>query len=141
MVQAQREAARVKGLEWQSRIPDDLPVMAFDPDRLAQALGNLIHNAIKFTPQGGTIAIIAGKKANQAWVEIRDNGPGIPVEDQELVFTPFFRGRAEIRFPQGMGLGLSIARDLVMAHQGKLEVESVPGEGSSFTIWLPYQST
>jgi signal transduction histidine kinase len=141
VVQAQREAARVKGLNWQSTIPDDLPVMAIDPDRLAQALGNLIHNAIKFTPQGGTIAIIAGTRANQVWVEIKDNGPGIPVEDQELIFIPFFRGRTETRFPQGMGLGLSIARDLVMAHQGHLEVESVPGEGSNFTIRLPYPPT
>ncbi|MBT3338232.1 MAG: ATP-binding protein, partial [Anaerolineae bacterium] len=64
----------------------------------------------------------------------------IPVEDQGFVFTPFFRGRTETRFPQGMGLGLSIARDLVTAHQGRLEFESVSGEGSSFTIWLPASS-
>jgi signal transduction histidine kinase len=137
LVRMQREAAHAKGVQWESDIPDDLPVMSIDPDRLAQAIGNLINNAIKFTPSGGKIIIGAGTQANEVWIAIQDTGPGIPVEDQELVFTPFFRVRIETRFPQGMGLGLSIARDLVMAHQGRLEFESIPGEGSCFTIWLP----
>ena len=139
LLQLQREAAQTKGLRWKTNIPNDLPVLAIDPDRLAQALGNLINNAIKFTPQGGTISIDAGRRASEVWIAIQDTGPGIPVEEQNLVFTPFFRGRTETRFPQGMGLGLSIARDLVMAHQGRLEFESVPQKGSCFTIWLPEQ--
>ena len=134
---AQREAAYAKGLSWQSNIPADLPMMEVDPDRLAQAIGNLINNAIKFTPQGGTVTMDAGIQANEVWIRVQDTGPGIPVEDQGFIFTPFFRGRTETRFPQGMGLGLSIARDLIIAHQGRLEFESTPGEGSCFTIWLP----
>jgi signal transduction histidine kinase len=132
-----REAAYVKGLSWQSKIPADLPVLEVDPDRLAQAIGNLVNNAIKFTPRGGAVTVEAGVKANEVWIRIQDTGPGIPVEDQGFVFTPFFNGRSETRFPQGMGLGLSIAHELVKAHQGHLEFESIPGEGSCFIIWLP----
>jgi signal transduction histidine kinase len=140
LVRMQRESAYNKGLQWESNIPEDLPVMSIDSDRLAQAIGNLINNAIKFTPPGGKVTIGAGTQANEVWIAVQDTGPGIPDKDQALVFTPFFRGRAETRFPQGMGLGLSIARDLVMAHQGRLEFESVQGQGSCFTIWLPHQS-
>jgi signal transduction histidine kinase len=140
LARMQREAAHAKSLQWESNIAEDLPKMSIDPDRLAQAVGNLINNAIKFTPTGGKITVRAGIQANEVWIAVQDTGPGIPAEDQELMFTPFFRGRSETRFPQGMGLGLSIARDLVMAHQGRLEFESVQGRGSCFTIWLPYQS-
>ena len=136
----QREVARAKGLHWQSNISDKLPMMKIDPERLAQAIGNLVNNAIKFTPPGGTIIVGAGVQANEVWIQVEDTGFGIPTEDQGFVFTPFFHGRRETRFPQGMGLGLSIAHDLVAAHQGRLEFESVPGEGSSFTICLPILS-
>jgi signal transduction histidine kinase len=136
----QREAAQAKGLIWKSTISDELPNLTIDPGRLSQALGNLINNALKFTPAGGTVEITTGRENNEIWIAVQDSGPGIPFEDQENIFTPFFRGRSETRFPQGMGLGLSIARDLVMAHQGKLTFESTPGEGSRFTIWLPDQS-
>ena len=133
----QREVARAKGLHWQSNFSDKLPMMKIDPERLAQAIGNIVNNAIKFTPPGGTIIVGAGVRANEIWIQVQDTGSGIPIEDQGLVFTPFFRGRTETRFPQGMGLGLGIAHDLVAAHQGRLEFESIPGEGSSFTIYLP----
>ncbi len=137
LLQTQRVAAAVKGLHWQHNIPDNLPVLNIDPERLAQATGNLINNAIKFTSSGGTVTLEAGNKANWVWIRIQDNGPGIPIEDQDFVFTPFFRSSSETRFPQGMGLGLNIAHDLVVAHQGRLEFESIPGIGSCFTIWLP----
>ena len=68
---------------------------------------------------------------------ISDNGPGIPEDLQEKMFEPFVRGGQGRRFPQGMGLGLSIARELVEAHGGKLELESDAGLGSKFTVWLP----
>ena len=116
---SQREAAYAKGLHWQSNISNELPVMKVDPDRLAQAIGNLTHNAIKFTPPGGTVTVDAGIHANEVWIRVQDTGPGITVDDQQVLFTPFFRGRAETRFPQGMGLGLSISRDLITAHQGR----------------------
>ncbi len=137
LVRSQREAAQAKGLNWISDIHSNIPVINVDPGRLAQAIGNLVDNAIKFTPPGGEITYSAGFQGSEIWIRVQDTGTGIPVEDQEYVFTTFFQSRAETRFPQGMGLGLSIAHDLVTAHKGRLEFESLPGEGSSFTIWLP----
>lgn len=137
LVRSQQKAAQAKGINWYSDIHSNLPIIDVDPDRLAQAIGNLVDNAIKFTPSEGAITFSAGFQGNEVWIRVLDTGPGIPVEDQKFVFTKFFQSRSETRFPQGMGLGLSIAHDLVTAHQGRLEFESLPGKGSSFTIWLP----
>jgi signal transduction histidine kinase len=73
----------------------------------------------------------------QAWVRFRDSGPGIPPDEQEKIFLPFFRGSQGRRIKDGMGLGLSIARDLARAHGGEIGVESKLGSGSTFTLWLP----
>ena len=70
-------------------------------------------------------------------IVVVDTGIGIAPFEQKRIFEPFYRSRRDKRFPQGMGLGLSIARDLVAAHGGRLDVESEPGQGSRFTIWLP----
>jgi two-component system, OmpR family, sensor histidine kinase BaeS len=135
-----REAAIQKGLEWRSTIPAALPVISADPDRLAQAVGNLVSNAIKYTPPQGSVTVSAGSQAGEAWLRVSDTGPGIAADEQARIFAPFYRGPSSGRFPQGMGLGLSIARDLVTAHGGRLTVESAPGAGSHFTIWLPVQT-
>jgi signal transduction histidine kinase len=132
-----REKAQAARLSWAVEIPAGLPNVCIDPDRFDQVIGNLVSNAIKYTQRGGRILISAGWKEGEAWVQVSDTGPGIPYEDQEKLFTPFFRGEQSRRFPQGMGLGLSIARDLVRAHGGRIEVGSTPGIGSEFTIWLP----
>jgi two-component system sensor histidine kinase BaeS len=129
--------AQEKGLQWQVVIPADLPTVNVDPDRLGQALGNVIHNAIQYTPAKGIVSIGAGVDNNQVWIRVSDTGPGIAPEEQAHIFTPSYRGRAARRFPQGMGLGLSIARDLIVAHGGRLELQSTPGQGSHFTLWLP----
>jgi signal transduction histidine kinase len=134
-----REAARAKGLQWQADLPKDLPTLEVDPDRLGQALGNLLSNAVKNTPAKGTVSVAAGVDKNAVWIRVSDTGPGIAAEDQERVFVPFYRGPRDGRFHQGMGLGLSIARSLVAAHGGWLELESAPGAGSHFTIWIPLQ--
>ena len=73
----------------------------------------------------------------KSWIRVSDTGPGIPSEELEKIFAPFYRSPHEKRIAQGMGLGLSIARDLVEAHKGQLEVQSQTGLGSQFTIWLP----
>ena len=103
-------------------------------------IGNLVSNAIKYTPGGGTIGVETGAEDDWVWVRVRDTGPGIPPELQEKMFEPFVRGGQGKRFPQGMGLGLSIARELIEAHGGRLELESEAGLGSRFTIWLPLQA-
>ena len=135
-----REAALQRGLAWQSSIPAALPVISADPDRLAQAVGNLVSNAIKYTPPQGSVTVSAGSQAGEVWLRVSDTGPGIAAEEQARIFAPFYRGPVSGRFPQGMGLGLSIARDLITAHGGRLTVESAPGSGSQFTIWLPVQT-
>jgi two-component system sensor histidine kinase BaeS len=130
-------AALDKGLHWQATIPPDLPTLKLDPDRMAQALGNLLSNAIKYTPVGGDVAVTAGGDEKEVWIQVGDTGPGIVPEEQERVFEPFYRGRQARRFPQGLGLGLTIARDVLNAHGGRLDLTSTPGEGSRFTIRLP----
>lgn len=132
-----RVAALDKGLDWQADVPPRLPVLAVDPDRLAQVIGNLLSNAIKYTPAGGRVAVTAGADEREAWVSVADNGPGIAAEEQQRVFEAFYRSERDRRFPQGLGLGLTIAQELVLAHGGRLELDSQPGEGSRFTFVLP----
>jgi two-component system sensor histidine kinase BaeS len=135
-----RADAEARGLHWQATLPPDLPRLVVDADRLGQALGNLLSNAIKYTPAGGTVSVSAGATAAEAWIAVSDTGPGIPPEERERVFEPFYRSQPDRRFPQGMGLGLSIALSLVTAHGGRLVVDSPGGTGSRFTIWLPLTS-
>jgi two-component system sensor histidine kinase BaeS len=131
-----RQTAHDKGLHWEIDIRVPAAVVEVDPDRLAQALGNLLSNAIKYTPQG-TISVEAFAQDGKLAIVIGDTGIGVAPLEQDRIFEPFYRSRRDKRFPQGMGLGLSIARDLVVAHGGRLQVESVPNEGSRFTITLP----
>jgi len=132
-----RSAAQEAGLRWEALLPALLPAVEADPDRLAQALGNLLSNAIKYTPAGGRVCVEAGEAGPQVWIRVSDSGPGLAPEEQERVFERFYRARPARQAPQGMGLGLTIARDLVVAHGGRLEVESAPGAGARFTILLP----
>jgi two-component system sensor histidine kinase BaeS len=132
-----REAVREKRVHWETVIPDALPALPVDPDRLGQALGNLLSNAIKYTPAGGTVSVSAGLGDKELWIRVSDTGPGISPDEQARIFTPLYRSQPGRRFPQGMGLGLTIARELVIAHGGRLEMESSVGLGSHFTIWLP----
>ncbi len=132
-----RSAAQAKGLQWQTDIPPDLPVLNIDPDRLAQVVGNLCSNAIKYTPNGGAVTVTAVADPQEVRIQISDTGAGIVPAEQQKVFEPFFRSRQQRRFPQGLGLGLTIANDLVEAHGGWLELQSTPEEGSQFCIHLP----
>ncbi len=131
-----REQAHKKGLHWQLDISAELPTLNIDPDRVAQILDNLLSNAIKYTPQG-TISVSAAPKKGGVAIIVNDTGIGVSPEERERIFDPFYRSRRDKRFPQGMGLGLSIARDLALAHGGSLSVESQPGKGSRFTLWMP----
>jgi len=135
IVASWRAAAEEKGVRWEMDVPEGLPTLSLDADRMAQALGNLLSNAIKYTPAGGLVSLTAGAEA-EVWIRVCDTGPGIVAEEQERVFEPFYRSERVRRFPQGLGLGLTIARDLVEAHGGRLELSSRAGEGSVFTVWL-----
>jgi signal transduction histidine kinase len=134
-----REAAQARGVRWEAMLPADPPTVIIDPDRIGQALGNVLSNAIKYTPPGGAVTVAAGVSSCDVWVRVYDTGPGIAAEDLQRIFTPFYRAGSVQRFADGMGLGLTIARDLLAAHGGRLEIESVPGQGSHFTLHLPLQ--
>ena len=130
-------AARQKGLTWELDVAPDLPVVSMDPDRMAQALGNILSNAIKFTPAGGKVSTIVKSVDARLSIEVADTGPGIPGEEREKIFQPFYRVQQGHRIVEGMGLGLSIARDIVAAHGGSIELDTAPGAGSRFRLQIP----
>ncbi len=108
-----------------------------DGMRFKQVLMNLAGNAIKFTPEGGRIELAARQVDDQVRVEVRDNGPGIPAEQQQRIFEAFFRLTETGSATEGTGLGLAITSRLVELHDGKLGIESQPGEGACFYFSLP----
>ncbi len=113
-----------------------LPVRC-DQLRIGEVLSNLLSNAIKYSPTGGTVSIAAGKVGVDAVVTVRDRGIGISAEDLLLIFDPFRRtGASKENFP-GVGLGLSVSKRIVEAHDGRIEVESTLGRGATFVVRLP----
>jgi PAS domain S-box-containing protein len=115
-----------------------VPHLAFDPTRIAQLLGNLLSNALKFTPDGGKVEVRLGTEGDQAVLSVADTGIGIPVADRDRIFERFFRTAiAKRQAIQGTGLGLTITRAIVAAHNGTITVESDEGRGSTFTVRLP----
>ena len=108
-----------------------------DGTRLKQILMNLIGNAIKFTPDGGTIELAARKIGDLVRLEVRDSGPGIPSEEQKRIFEAFYRLTQNAKAAEGSGLGLAITQRLVELHGGQLGLESQPGMGSCFYFNLP----
>ena len=116
-----------------------LPQVLADRRRVLQVLNNLASNAIKFTPEGGRVTLAAAPRSDErpgtVVVEVRDTGCGIAPEDRQRLFERFTQGQAERR--EGVGLGLAIARELVLQHRGELWVDSDPGQGSTFSFTLP----
>ncbi|HEU4325960.1 MAG TPA: ATP-binding protein [Roseiflexaceae bacterium] len=109
-----------------------------DSVRLGQVLGNLLQNALKYSPGGGAVALELRREDGWACVEVRDQGIGIPAEALPHLFTPFFRAANASRSATGgMGLGLSVVKELVELHGGRISVESAEGLGSRFCVWLP----
>ena len=130
-------AAQAKGLQWQINVPADLPIVSIDPNQMAQVIGNLVANAIQYTPAGGRVTIAAGHKLDRVWLAVEDTGSGIAPDVSAHIFDPFYRGTPSQRFPQGMGLGLAIARDIARAHGGDITMQSTVGQGSRFTVDVP----
>lgn len=135
-------AAESRSVRLVEDIPEDLPRIQADPDRLAQVLRNLLTNALRHTQEGGRVSVSAvapeGTSEGAVEVAVEDDGTGIAPEDLPHVFDRFWRAdRSRSRESGGTGLGLSIARSLVEAHGGRIWVESVPGEGARFAFRLP----
>jgi signal transduction histidine kinase len=128
-----------KGQELTRHVAAEELVASVDGSKLAMALTNLLHNAMRFTPSGGRILLGLERHGAEAWVRVRDNGVGIPAEQLERVFDQFYQVEDHMtRRHEGMGLGLSIVRAVVRAHNGRVWAES-PGQdqGATFTIALP----
>jgi len=109
-----------------------------DRDKVRQVALNLVVNAIKFTPEGGEVAVECQAESDRVSLSVRDTGIGIPSEHLERIFEPFVQGdRAPNRAAEGVGLGLAISRELARGMGGEVTVASAPGEGSVFTLTLP----
>jgi signal transduction histidine kinase len=130
---------RAKGLTFTWRAGGEPPLTArADPDKLQQVVLNVLVNAIKFTPAGGTIGIECDAVGDRVRIRVRDTGVGIPAERLPFIFEPFVQGERALNRPhEGVGLGLAISRDLARGMGGDLTVESAVGQGSVFTISLP----
>ncbi len=120
-------------------MPDQLPSLRCDPDRLMQVLLNLLSNAAKFVPvPGGRVTVRLDHDAAGVTISVRDNGPGVPREQQALIFERFRQGGDGANRPQGTGLGLPISRQIVEHFGGRIWIESKPRQGSSFVFQLPW---
>ena len=121
-------------------LPEDLPQVMVDADRIRQVVINLVHNAIKFTPAGGYVTVTARAVHDGVVVSVADTGIGIPADDLPRIFERFYKAD-RARSSGGTGLGLAIAKHTVQAHNGRLWVESVEGKGSTFSFTLPLVNT
>ncbi len=136
-VAAVRPAARTRQIELTLVTAGTTRVLG-DRQRLGQVLDNLLSNALKFTPEGGSVAVRVSGGSDDVVVTVADTGIGVPASEQEQLFTRFFRTTAAMKGAlQGTGLGLSIARAIVEAHGGEIDVSSRIGEGSTFRVALP----
>jgi two-component system, NtrC family, sensor histidine kinase GlrK len=129
-------AARSKGLRLS--IDSQSTTLEADPEKLRSIVDNLISNAVKFSPPGGTVSVRARAQAADAVIDVMDSGPGVPLEERESIFNLFFRGKGDSGRIKGSGLGLAIARELVEAHGGQITV--VGGGGGHFRVTLPRRS-
>lgn len=127
-----------KGLAFETDILPHLPPVKADPVRLDQVLSNLLSNALRYTPRGGTVVLGAEPRGNEVYFYVQDNGPGIAAEHQERIFERFYRvDAARSRKDGGTGVGLTVARGLVEAMGGRMGLDSQPGRGSRFWFTLP----
>lgn len=136
-VEGLRASAETRGLVLETELPEDLPLVSGDPIRLRQMIGNLLDNAIKYTPKGGTVGIRVAVEGDQIILKVFDTGPGIPPADQPYLFDKFFRASNVADRTPGTGLGLSIVKSIVDHHDGRIWVESALGKGTTFTVVLP----
>ncbi len=138
VAEAHRLALEAQGLTLACLLPDALPDISGDSDRLAQVVGNLLANAAHHVPAGGRVEITAAAQDGGLVARVIDDGPGVPEEDLPHLFERFWRGDpSRSRDTGGAGLGLAIARRIIEAHGGRMWAESTPGGGLTVAFWLP----
>jgi signal transduction histidine kinase len=135
---AYRHQAEQQGIGLKVNATPGLPDVSVDPDRMAQVLGNLVSNALRHTPAGGHISLVAVREADQVMLAVQDTGAGVSADELPHVFDRFYRG-GESREGDGgeSGLGLAIAKSIVELHGGTISMESIPHQGTTATIALP----
>ena len=135
-VDAMRSQGTAKGVAIEVRVPDDLAPAEANPEKVQRVLFNLIQNAIRHTPADGSVTVAAGSNGDSVEIEVADNGEGIPSDERERVFEPFFRrGGEPVRPEDGSGLGLSICRAIVEVHGGRIWLaDSTRGTSVRFTL-------
>lgn len=138
VVEAHLASFRAKGVTLGADVRAGLPLVRIDPVQIEQVVGNLMNNALKFTPPGGAVEVRCCERGDSVDVAITDTGPGIPPDEVDRVFDRFFRSSTSIKMAvPGTGLGLAIAKSMVESQGGRIYVESAVGEGTTFTVSLP----
>jgi two-component system sensor histidine kinase BaeS len=134
---AHQPGAQSMGVEIRVDVAPDLPRIHVDPDRMAQVLGNLVTNALRYSPAGGVVSLIGKMEAGDVVIGVRDYGSGIEAQDLPHIFDRFYRtDKSRQRESGGSGLGLAIAKSLVEIQGGRIWAESTPGEGA--TLWMSF---
>lgn len=133
--EAHAPAAKEKGLVWEVECPEEPTTLEIDEGRILQALGNLVGNAIKFTPEGATVRVVTHRVGERVRIGVRDTGPGMDEAQLAHVFDRFWQSGAGDR--RGAGLGLAIARGIIEAHDGRIWMDSEVGAGTTAWVDLP----
>jgi signal transduction histidine kinase len=131
------QAAAIRDITFHVELVPKLSLVIGDPQWLGEVMNNLLSNAIKYNRQGGEVWVNAAHQPGFVRISVRDTGEGIAAEDQGRVFERFFRTRSARGQAEGSGLGLTIVQAVIEKHGGQIWVESVPGEGSTFTFTVP----
>jgi signal transduction histidine kinase len=126
-----------KGQKLNTELPDFVPIIQADGQRLEQVLLNLMNNATKFTQDGGIITVRVKKEETGLLVEVADNGVGIAKDQQDRLFKPYSRVNADRQKHPGLGLGLALSKQVIEMHGGKIWVDSDAGKGAVFSFFLP----
>jgi signal transduction histidine kinase len=136
-----KPSAELRGLQLELKMPPSLPPLKLDKEKIISLLINLLGNAIKYTLPGGSVRLVVSSQSDEIRVSVEDTGIGISTEDQEKVFERFYRCQDSRTSDQvGNGLGLALAREVALLHDGDLTLTSELDKGSCFTLHLPLEN-